>query len=71
MEGGVCVDLTKMEEIEEYHQEDFDVSVRPGVTRQDILRWVVQGGAGGLTVGLVDLELKVPPFCPVALPIQP
>ena len=34
VEGGVCVDLTKMEEIEEYHQEDFDVSVRPGVTRE-------------------------------------
>ena len=34
VEGGVCVDLTKMEEIEDYHQEDFDVSVRPGVTRE-------------------------------------
>ena len=31
----------------------------------------VQGGAGGLTVGLVDLELKVPPFFSVGLPIQP
>ena len=31
----------------------------------------LQGGAGGLTVGLVDLKLKVPPFCPVALQIQP
>ena len=30
----------------------------------------LQGGAGGLTVGLVDLELKVPPFCPVALPTR-
>ena len=36
VEGGVCVDLTKMEEIEDYHQEDFDVSVRPGVTREQI-----------------------------------
>ena len=31
----------------------------------------IQGGAGGLTVGLVDLDLEVPPFCPLALPIQP
>ena len=35
MEGGVCIDLTKMEEVEDYHQEDFDVSVRPGVTREE------------------------------------
>ena len=41
VEGGVCVDLTKMEEIEDYHQEDFDVSVRPGVTRHVILRWAI------------------------------
>ena len=27
----------------------------------------LQGGTGGLTVSLVDLELEVPPFCPVAL----
>ena len=24
-----------------------------------------QGGAGGMTVGLVDLELEVPPFCTI------
>ena len=30
-----------------------------------------QDGAGGLTVGWVDLELEVPPFFSVTLPIQP
>ena len=33
VQGGVCVDLSKMDEIHDYNPEDFDVRVRPGVTR--------------------------------------
>jgi D-lactate dehydrogenase (cytochrome) len=31
--GGICVDVTQMKDIVDYHPEDFDVCVRPGVTR--------------------------------------
>ena len=31
----------------------------------------LQGGAGGLTHGLVDFDLDVPPFCPATQAIQP
>ena len=31
----------------------------------------LQGDAGGLAVGYVDLDFQVPPVCPLALPIQP
>jgi len=42
--GGVCVDLTKMSGIEDYHPDDFDVSVRPGVTREDLNHYVKDDG---------------------------
>ena len=32
---------------------------------------LVQGDAGGLAVGYVDLDFQVPPVCPLALLIQP
>ena len=40
LHGGICIDLQKMDDILDYHPEDFDVSVRPGVTRegQDFLK---------------------------------
>ncbi|XP_019629011.1 PREDICTED: probable D-lactate dehydrogenase, mitochondrial [Branchiostoma belcheri] len=31
--GGVCLDLTRMDQVLDLHPEDFDVSVQPGVTR--------------------------------------
>ena len=31
----------------------------------------LQGDAGGMAVGYVDLDFQVPPVCPLALPIQP
>ena len=31
----------------------------------------LQGDAGGVAVGYVDLDFQVPPVCPLALPIQP
>ncbi|XP_029641647.1 probable D-lactate dehydrogenase, mitochondrial isoform X2 [Octopus sinensis] len=34
--GGVCVDLSKMTEILDLHQEDFDVTVECGVTRRTL-----------------------------------
>ncbi|XP_005108354.1 probable D-lactate dehydrogenase, mitochondrial [Aplysia californica] len=33
LEGGVCLDVTKMDEIIEVNAEDFDCTVRPGVMR--------------------------------------
>ena len=32
-QGGVSVDLSKMDEVTDLHIEDFDVTVQPGVTR--------------------------------------
>ncbi len=34
--GGICVDLSKMDQILDYHPEDFDVAVQPGVTREQL-----------------------------------
>lgn len=42
--GGICLDLTKMNTIENYHPEDFDVCVRPGVTREDLNHHVKDDG---------------------------
>lgn len=33
-QGGVCVSLRNMDQVLEVHQEDFDVTVEPGVTRK-------------------------------------
>jgi FAD/FMN-containing dehydrogenase len=32
-QGGVSIDLTNMDQIISVHEEDFDVTVQPGVTR--------------------------------------
>ena len=34
LKGGLCLDLSKMDQILDYHPEDFDVVVEPGVTRE-------------------------------------
>ena len=34
LKGGLCLDLSKMDRILDYHPEDFDVVVEPGVTRE-------------------------------------
>jgi D-lactate dehydrogenase (cytochrome) len=45
MFGGICVDVTqKMTEILDYHPQDFDVSVRPGVTRETLNHFVKDDG---------------------------
>ena len=33
-QGGVCFSLRKMDQVLDVHQEDFDVTVEPGVTRK-------------------------------------
>ncbi|TRY87992.1 hypothetical protein DNTS_007020 [Danionella cerebrum] len=40
-QGGVCFSLRKMEQILDLHQEDFDVTVEPGVTRKN-LNWYLR-----------------------------
>ncbi len=42
--GGICLDLSKMEEISDYHPEDFDVCVQPGVTRDMLNHFVKDDG---------------------------
>jgi len=44
VQGGVCVDLSKMDEIHDYNPEDFDVRVRPGVTREGLNHFVKDDG---------------------------
>lgn len=44
IKGGVCLDLTKLSGIEDYHPEDLDVSVRPAVTREDLNHHVERDG---------------------------
>lgn len=34
--GGVCFSLRNMDRVWDLHQEDFDVSVEPGVTRKGL-----------------------------------
>ncbi|MGL1920521.1 MAG: FAD-binding protein [Hyphomicrobiales bacterium] len=34
--GGICIDLSQMDQIVELHAEDLDVTVQAGVTRQDL-----------------------------------
>lgn len=42
--GGVCIDLSKMDDIHDYNPEDFDVKVRPGVTREGLNHFLKDDG---------------------------
>lgn len=42
--GGICIDLSKNEDIYDYNPEDFDVKVRPGVTRESLNHFVKDDG---------------------------
>ena len=44
LQGGVCFDLSKMDMIESLNAEDFDVSVRPGVTRKSLNSYIRNTG---------------------------
>lgn len=35
-QGGVCFSLRNMDQVLDLHQEDFDVTVEPGVTRKGL-----------------------------------
>ena len=42
--GGICLDLSNMDQISDYHPEDFDVVVQPGVTREALNHFVKDDG---------------------------
>jgi D-lactate dehydrogenase (cytochrome) len=44
MNGGVCLDLTKIDGVGEVRAEDFNVTVRPGVTRLQLNQFVKDAG---------------------------
>ena len=44
LKGGVCFDLTKMDQVLDLHAEDFDVSVQPGVTRKGLNHYLRDTG---------------------------
>lgn len=44
LHGGICLDLSNMEAITDYHPEDFDVVVQPGVTREALNHFVKDDG---------------------------
>ena len=43
-QGGICVDLTKMDRITDLNPDDFDVTVEPGVKRSDLNHYVKDAG---------------------------
>ena len=42
--GGICLNLSKLDKILDYHPEDFDVKVQPGVTRQKLDHFLKSDG---------------------------
>ncbi len=44
MQGGVSVDMSKMDQITAFHPEDFDVTVQPGVTRKALNHFLKDHG---------------------------
>ena len=42
--GGICLNLSKLDKILDYHPEDFDVKVQPGVTRQKLDNFLKSDG---------------------------
>lgn len=44
LHGGVCVDVSRMDKILDYHPEDFDVIVQPGVTREALNHHIKDDG---------------------------
>lgn len=52
----MCVDLTRMNEVTDYHPEDFTVVVQPGVTRL-ALNDYVKGDGLWFPIGIPSLFL--------------
>lgn len=44
VKGGICIDLTQMDKIVDLNPEDFDVTVEPGVKRNDLNHHVKDAG---------------------------
>ena len=44
IQGGISIDLTKMDKITDLNPEDFDVTVEPGVKRSDLNHYVKDAG---------------------------
>jgi len=44
VQGGVCVDMCKMDQILNFNMEDFDVTVQPGVSRQTLNHFLKEHG---------------------------
>ena len=43
-QGGVCIDLSKMDKIVDLNPEDMDVTVEPGVTREYLNTYLRDSG---------------------------
>ena len=44
LKGGVCIDLSRMDEIVTFHPEDLDVTVQAGVTRKQLNAYIRDSG---------------------------
>ena len=42
--GGICLNLSKLDKVLDYHPEDFDVKVQPGITRQSLDQYLKSDG---------------------------
>ena len=42
--GGICINLSKMDQITDYNPQDFDVTVQPGVTRNVLNHFLKDDG---------------------------
>lgn len=61
MQGGVCINLTRMDQILRVNPQDFSVVVEPGVTRKTLNTYLRDSG---LWFPVGRLELEALPRCP-------